>query len=545
MTATAKLKVSWPRLLAILEGRGWNRQTLIDKSRVSESTLDRIQRGETSNENTVRRLESALAVERTAFLEKPPESQPLPNQENGMSQTPKQSRRFAVALSFAGDEHRDYVLQVAEHLANHVGGKNKVLYDRWYEHEFGRFNLASHLSGLYQKESDLVAVFLGKEYRDRPWCGLEWNVVLGLILSRRTDDVMLLRFDDTEIEGLPPSHGAVWIGTGSAQRPASEIADLIAKRWSGGQTTGAGETGPGDEGPVNSVSALQKELARLLHEHHTDADLMRFIAKHRPGASWQAYFAALCKSTEPYKELLRLRLSVQAWLKAGKSPAAQEALTAIALSALVLYEVYHRSHPGEAIVAAENLLAAAVQAGARLGTDAAVGAEGILDRSVDNAFPTPGNFLAYRKDGENEPEQEEIRRALNLHAEATFLTQGELSYRAIRRTFEHHARDIAEHHAGIDDDELRDKLDIAAEALKGRPTFFVPLSESNDLLARHETWVKETFAVPTVRWKQGKEPGNMAPQLEEILHLLFPATRAAAIENALPDPDQAADQSAV
>lgn len=69
MTATAKLKVSWPRLLAILEGRGWNRQTLIRDGKISESTLDRIQSGGYSNETTVRRLEAALEVKRTEFLE--------------------------------------------------------------------------------------------------------------------------------------------------------------------------------------------------------------------------------------------------------------------------------------------------------------------------------------------------------------------------------------------------------------------------------------------------------------------------------------------
>jgi hypothetical protein len=69
---------------------------------------------------------------------------------NTMTTDPSSSRRFDIALSFPG-EHRDFVKQVASHLAS-TFGKDRVLYDKYYEAEFARPNLDVYLPELYRAQ---------------------------------------------------------------------------------------------------------------------------------------------------------------------------------------------------------------------------------------------------------------------------------------------------------------------------------------------------------------------------------------------------------
>ena len=135
-----------------------------------------------------------------------------------------QTRRFKIALSFPS-ERRNFVEKVATLLANRVG-RNRVLYDKYYEAEFARPDLDTYLQHLYHAESELIAVFLCADYERKDWCGLEWRAILDLIKQRQTSTVMPLRFDDTAIPGLFSIDGYVWIGGRSPQ----EIADLILQR---------------------------------------------------------------------------------------------------------------------------------------------------------------------------------------------------------------------------------------------------------------------------------------------------------------------------
>ena len=136
------------------------------------------------------------------------------------------NKRFAIALSFPG-ERRDFVAQVAECLAEQVG-RERVLYDSYYEAEFARPDLDTHLQRLYHDESTLIAVFLCAEYERKDWCGLEWRALRDLIKRRQSDSIMPLRFDNTEIPGLFSTDGYVWIGAGRAR---AEIAGVIYRRW--------------------------------------------------------------------------------------------------------------------------------------------------------------------------------------------------------------------------------------------------------------------------------------------------------------------------
>ncbi|MEN6457400.1 MAG: TIR domain-containing protein [Thermoguttaceae bacterium] len=133
-------------------------------------------------------------------------------------------KRFRVALSFPG-ERRQLVKQVAESLAEKVG-RNRVLYDKWYEAEFARLDLDTYLQNLYNKDADLVAVFICAEYDKKEWCGLEWRAIRDLIKRRESWAIMPFRFDDTNIPGLFSGDGYIKIN----DRDSSSIATLILDR---------------------------------------------------------------------------------------------------------------------------------------------------------------------------------------------------------------------------------------------------------------------------------------------------------------------------
>ncbi|MBU0655744.1 MAG: TIR domain-containing protein [Gammaproteobacteria bacterium] len=134
------------------------------------------------------------------------------------------TKRFQVALSFPG-EYRDYVLRVAEHLAETLG-RDAILYDAWYKAEFTRPNLDTYLQNLYHKESALLVPFLCTDYASKDWCQLEWRVIRELMKQRRDDDIMPMRFDKTHISGLFDIDGYLNLN----DHKAEEVADLILQR---------------------------------------------------------------------------------------------------------------------------------------------------------------------------------------------------------------------------------------------------------------------------------------------------------------------------
>src|ERR1039457_5028631 len=150
-------------------------------------------------------------------------------------ENPAKSKRFRVALSFPG-EHRPRVEKVADALARNLG-RERVLYDRWYAAEFARPNLNIHLADLYHDHSDLIAVFLCKEYNEKEWCGLELRAVLDLIKRRQDDRLMLLRLDDADIPGLYSTDGYLDIRTMSDEAVAAAILRRAGPRPAQSQTS--------------------------------------------------------------------------------------------------------------------------------------------------------------------------------------------------------------------------------------------------------------------------------------------------------------------
>lgn len=132
--------------------------------------------------------------------------------------------RFHVALSFPG-EKREFVLEVAEGLRS---AGVRVFYDGYFEADLARPDLDVLLQRIYHDQSDLIVVFLCREYEEKQWCGLEWRAVRDLIKKRRGDSIMPLRFDDTDIPGLFSIDGYVDLRN---RTPANAV-QLIRQRLS-------------------------------------------------------------------------------------------------------------------------------------------------------------------------------------------------------------------------------------------------------------------------------------------------------------------------
>ena len=115
--------------------------------------------------------------------------------------------RFKVALSFPG-EHRDYVSGVAAELKRRLP-RGSVFYDKDFMAQLARPNLDTLLQKIYLNNSDLVAVFLCADYERKQWCNLEWRAIREIIKNRSDHSIMLMRFDDSSIQGLLSLDGYV------------------------------------------------------------------------------------------------------------------------------------------------------------------------------------------------------------------------------------------------------------------------------------------------------------------------------------------------
>jgi len=132
--------------------------------------------------------------------------------------------QFRVALSFPG-EHRAFIDKLAERLAERLP-REQIFYDRWYKEALAVFDLDALLEDIYRQRSELLVVFLCREYAEKKWCQLEWRVARDLRLNGKAESIMLVRLDDVDIGGLLSIDGYV-----DAQSDSPEyIADLILKR---------------------------------------------------------------------------------------------------------------------------------------------------------------------------------------------------------------------------------------------------------------------------------------------------------------------------
>jgi hypothetical protein len=108
---------------------------------------------------------------------------------------------YQVALSFAGED-RDYVDAVASYLKREA---IRVFYDRFEDVELWGKNLVDHLGDVYASKSRFVVMFVSKHYADKAWPNYERQQAQAKAIRQTTEFILPVRFDDTQIPGLPAS----------------------------------------------------------------------------------------------------------------------------------------------------------------------------------------------------------------------------------------------------------------------------------------------------------------------------------------------------
>ncbi len=132
---------------------------------------------------------------------------------------------FDIALSFPG-KSRPLVEQIASELERRLG-PNTYFYDNNYIPQLARPSLDVLLQDIYRHRSKLVVVFLGADYQNKDWCGVEFRAISEIIFERdKQDRVMLIRVDDGDVKGVFKTDGCI-----DANRFApSQLAEFICER---------------------------------------------------------------------------------------------------------------------------------------------------------------------------------------------------------------------------------------------------------------------------------------------------------------------------
>jgi hypothetical protein len=135
---------------------------------------------------------------------------------------------FKVAMSFPG-EKRQYVSGVVDKLRLSLP-PDAIFYDYDYQAQLARPNLDVLLQDIYRNRSDLIVVFLCEKYAEKQWCGLEWRAIRDLIKVKRDDQLMLVRFDDAQIDGLFSLDGYIDARVYSSEKLAEFILQRVQTR---------------------------------------------------------------------------------------------------------------------------------------------------------------------------------------------------------------------------------------------------------------------------------------------------------------------------
>lgn len=133
-----------------------------------------------------------------------------------ISKAQEQSFEYDVALSFAGEE-REYVKKVAECLKTN---RIKVFYDEEEEEQVKMWgkDLTEYLSKIYGKRSHYCVMFISKNYAEKVWTKHEKRSALERAIKEKEEYILPVRFDDTEIAGLPSTFHYIDLRTKTPQQ---------------------------------------------------------------------------------------------------------------------------------------------------------------------------------------------------------------------------------------------------------------------------------------------------------------------------------------
>ena len=189
-------------------------------------------------------------------------------------------KRFRIAFSFAG-EKRDFVAQVAAILATRFG-EPAILYDKYHEAEFARYDLGIYLPKLYREEADLVVAVICPNYDQKQWTGWEWMAIYSQLTKSEGRNIMLTRFEYAKVDGLFDPAAFVELDHKSPEQAATLILERLAinEGWPKEHYTKR------DKKPNTSIP---NNLPRLQYFFGREADLKKIAAALAPDArGWGA-----------------------------------------------------------------------------------------------------------------------------------------------------------------------------------------------------------------------------------------------------------------
>lgn len=130
--------------------------------------------------------------------------------------------KYQVALSFAG-EQRGYVEEVARQLA---ARGIAVFYDDFERNQLWGRNLAEAFHKAFEQQSDFVLMFISQAYVEKAWPRHERRSALSRMIHEKDAYILPVRFDDTQVDGLP---GDVGYERADKHTPA-QLASMVAKK---------------------------------------------------------------------------------------------------------------------------------------------------------------------------------------------------------------------------------------------------------------------------------------------------------------------------
>jgi hypothetical protein len=141
--------------------------------------------------------------------------------------------KYQVALSFAG-EQRDYVERVARSL--HAKGV-AVFYDRFEALTLWGKDGVEFFHQLFAADTAYVIMFISKEYVEKKWTRHERRSALSRAIAEEGEYVLPVRFDDTEVPGVPDTLQYLKASDYSPEALAVSLCTKIGVNWLAGKAS--------------------------------------------------------------------------------------------------------------------------------------------------------------------------------------------------------------------------------------------------------------------------------------------------------------------
>ena len=130
--------------------------------------------------------------------------------------------RYDVTVSFAGEDRpivEDFVRRLGE-------AGYRVFYDAWEQDRLWGRDLYQYLDAVYRSAARYCVVFVSANYGRKAWATHELRSAQARAFEQRSEYILPLRLDDTELPGLPPTTGYLDLRRHSVE----EVVGLLIKK---------------------------------------------------------------------------------------------------------------------------------------------------------------------------------------------------------------------------------------------------------------------------------------------------------------------------